>query len=260
MKDLPKSVFSIADHHTFTSYQEESDTFGHRWIPGIEISASIEGRAIHLLGYSFAPRPTDQLRAALQGIVAGYQQRSQSIYANIVEAGYHLPPLKEIRDEHLPLPIYNYDLATALAKSLQLSSPREALQYAKEHGDLFTVGEGNFLPEATDMIHMMRDSNLLVVFAHPGTRYLLDETPESAEQFTSLLHTLVSAGLGGLEVFYPQHRSDQKVRFLEFAHQLQLIPTGGSDFHGPGRGIPSPLLELPDEHVERFLAAIPGVM
>ncbi len=251
------SVFSVADHHTFTLMNEMVDAHGHRWIPGIEISASIDDRAIHLLGYSLSPRPTAELRTWLQRIVAGYQKRSTAIHAKIVAAGFSMPPLEELRPVTLPLPIYNYDLASALASSLQLSSPREALKYAKEHGDLFFVDEGGFLPEVSDMIRMMNESNLLVVFAHPGTRYLLDDSAESTTTFLSMISTMTDAGLGGLEVYYPQHSDIQKERFLTVAREWNLIPTGGSDFHGPGRGISNPSQELPDTQLQRLLQALP---
>ncbi len=237
--------------------EEMTDAYGHRWIPGIEISASIQDRAIHLLGYSLTPRPTAELRTCLNTIVAGYQRRSEQIHAKIIAAGLPLPPLTELRALGLPPPIYNYDLAAGLAALLQLSSPREALQYSKEHGDLFSVSDGDFLPEAVEVIRMMHESNLLVAFAHPGTRFLRDDSPESTATFTTMLSTMVDAGLDGLEVFYPQHSEAQKMRFLEFAQTLNLLPTGGSDFHGPGRGIENPLLELGDDQTERFLMTIP---
>ena len=36
----------------------------------------------------------------------------------------------------------------------------------------------------------------------------------------------------GLEVFYSSHNRQQTSRYLEMAKRLDLLVTGGSDFHG----------------------------
>jgi len=51
---------------------------------------------------------------------------------------------------------------------------------------------------------------------------------------THFLPDLVERGLAGLEVYYNGY-SDEDIRGLaDLARKFDLIPTGGSDFHGPG--------------------------
>ena len=43
-------------------------------------------------------------------------------------------------------------------------------------------------------------------------------------------------GLAGIEVYYPTHNAEQVRNFLETAKRMDLVVTGGSDYHGPGSG------------------------
>ncbi len=48
----------------------------------------------------------------------------------------------------------------------------------------------------------------------------------------SFLKRMKSKGLSGIEVYHPSHTASQSRRFLETASELNLLVTGGSDFHG----------------------------
>jgi predicted metal-dependent phosphoesterase TrpH len=66
-----------------------------------------------------------------------------------------------------------------------------------------------------------------------------------------LLHHLASLGLTGLEVHYSSHTPEQTEVYLELTRQLNLLTTGGSDFHqlgdnaGPQLGIGFGNLRVP---------------
>ncbi len=69
------------------------------------------------------------------------------------------------------------------------------------------------------------------VLAHPAG------IAELAEVF---LPALLYAGLQGLECYYGEYDEATVARLLEFAGDFGLIPTGGSDYHGPNMH-PTPL-------------------
>ena len=72
-----------------------------------------------------------------------------------------------------------------------------------------------------------------------------------------LLPGLAAAGLGGLECHYPGY-SARTIRWLEvLAGHSGLIPTGGSDYHGPWRPTSqlSAVRTVPADTVERLRAA-----
>jgi predicted metal-dependent phosphoesterase TrpH len=43
---------------------------------------------------------------------------------------------------------------------------------------------------------------------------------------------MAEAGLDGLEVWHPKHEPGHNQRFLDLARELDLVATGGSDYHG----------------------------
>ncbi len=42
-------------------------------------------------------------------------------------------------------------------------------------------------------------------------------------------------GLRGIEVFHTEHAPSDNAEFAELARRFDLIPTGGSDFHGSNK-------------------------
>ena len=79
--------------------------------------------------------------------------------------------------------------------------------------------------------------------AHPGVSRI--EEPE--------LRALKDVGLDGLEVFHAEHVPSLREKLTRWAQQLDLIPTAGSDFHGP-RVSPGRYLGRETMEIERFAA------
>ena len=49
-----------------------------------------------------------------------------------------------------------------------------------------------------------------------------------------MIRGLAGSGLlDGVECYYAEHSPEQTARFLGLCRELGLVPTGGSDFHGP---------------------------
>jgi hypothetical protein len=76
-------------------------------------------------------------------------------------------------------------------------------------------------------IDIIRSVGGISVLAHPG----LIETKNS-RQIDELIAELVSLGLNGIEVFYPNHTYSQTSCFARLAEKFNLLVTGGTDFHG----------------------------
>ncbi len=58
--------------------------------------------------------------------------------------------------------------------------------------------------------------------------------PNSSE-LAALLERLIDCGLGGIEVFHSEHAPSDCESFAELARSFDLVPTGGSDFHGENK-------------------------
>jgi 3',5'-nucleoside bisphosphate phosphatase len=77
-----------------------------------------------------------------------------------------------------------------------------------------------------DAIAWIRAAGGVAVLAHPTWAKV------SGEGLHTLLTTLKGAGLGGIEVHYSTHTTRQTTEYLDLAKRLDMLVTGGSDFHG----------------------------
>jgi predicted metal-dependent phosphoesterase TrpH len=83
-------------------------------------------------------------------------------------------------------------------------------------------------PRAEEAVELIHRAGGAAVVAHP---YWDVSEPV---QVRDLVESLVSeVGLDGIETFYPPHTREQTAHCLELCADLDLVPTGSSDFHGP---------------------------
>jgi predicted metal-dependent phosphoesterase TrpH len=73
----------------------------------------------------------------------------------------------------------------------------------------------------SEAVSMIKEARGLPVLAHPL-------------KVTHFLPSLVEQGLVGLEVYYTGYSAEDIRKLTGLARKFGLIPTGGSDFHGPG--------------------------
>ena len=59
--------------------------------------------------------------------------------------------------------------------------------------------------------------------------------PQRGSDLASLLECLIDTGLQGLEVFHSEHSQAHTAEYAELARRFDLIPTGGTDFHGDNK-------------------------
>ena len=94
-------------------------------------------------------------------------------------------------------------------------------------------------PTTQEAIGLVLEGGGVPVVAHPVRLMISDPAAER-----SALQELKTAGLAGLEVYHSDHSARLQSYYLGLAEELDLLPTGGSDFHGDikpnvqlGRGI-----------------------
>ena len=98
----------------------------------------------------------------------------------------------------------------------------------KEAFDRF-IGEGRpayvqrYRLEVDEAVRLVRSAGGTTTVAHPGVSKLERHD----------LVRLRAAGVDGLEVHHADHVPSQREKYLRAAAELDLVPTAGSDFHGP---------------------------
>ena len=94
-------------------------------------------------------------------------------------------------------------------------------------------------PEA--VVAMVHAAGGLASVAHPG-RTRIDER----------LRPLRDAGLDAIEVYHSDHDAATVDKYAAIARDLDLLVTGGSDFHDPALALRPGAVTLPDAHWQRL--------
>jgi len=97
-------------------------------------------------------------------------------------------------------------------------------------------------PAVEEAISWIHEAGGVAVMAHPGT-----------VKRNAWVRRYAAAGLDGLEVWHPRHPPRLRRAYLRLARELSLVPSGGSDYHGPEMGKSVPGQEpVPVEILERL--------
>jgi hypothetical protein len=104
------------------------------------------------------------------------------------------------------------------------TSARDAFDRFLAHGKPAYVPRE--LPTPVEAIAWIRAAKGVPVLAHPLW------AKQDGEGLFILCEKLKADGLGGMEVHYSTHNPKQTAELLDIARRLDLLVTGGSDFHG----------------------------
>jgi predicted metal-dependent phosphoesterase TrpH len=237
---------AVTDHDTTAAVAEvEAEARGHgiHAIPGIEITAVEAGSDLHVLGYFLDPRH-DGLQALLVRQRAARVARIEVIGSRLAAHGVPIDvePILERSRREPGRSIGRPQVAGAMVDAGYVASTQEAFDRWLERGRPgFVPREGPTPETVIDTIHQ---AGGIASLAHPGQRGL---GPRIA--------ALAAAGLDAIEVFHPDHDAALVQEYMDIARRLQLLLTGGSDFHGdPGHGLEPGAVTLPPEEWERLKA------
>lgn len=244
-------IMAVTDHDSvdgIAEAQAAASGLAIEVIPGIEISTNLNGDEIHILGY-WLDAGDLSLQKALRRL---REDRFAQAKAMVERLGALDCPLEWDR----VMAIVNGGsvgrphIAMALLERGYVASVNEAFSRFLKRGGPGYVEGPKLLPQ--EAISLIREAQGVPSLAHPiivgASDYHLD--------LPRLLPLMVEAGLGGIEVYYKGYTSEITASLLAVAGRHQLVPTGGSDFHGGGVVADAELggVEVPWETVERLRA------
>jgi predicted metal-dependent phosphoesterase TrpH len=238
------AAVALTDHDTVSGLSEAQragEELGVRVIAGVELSA-VEGDVeTHLLGLHL--RDTAVLERALIGLREMRERRAQRIVERLDAIGVHI----------------TIDAVLAQAAEGAIGRPHVARAliaegWAVDSRDAFdrylAAGRPAYVPKEQlgmrDAIAMIPDARGLAVLAHPGAS-------GTRERLTALR----AQGLDGVEVRHPSHSPSDIARLGAIARELDLVPSGGSDWHGASEGprtigmmqVPAAWIDLQEERL-----------
>ena len=217
------TTLALTDHDTTDGVAEAQTTgnaLGIEVIAGVEINTDVArgGGEAHVLGY-FVRMDDPAFQAQLMQRRQEREARGQQIVAQLNAAG--LPITWEQVRRHADGAVGRPHVAAALMEIGAVSSVNEAFERYLRRGMAGYVPRVPFSP--SEAIALIRSSGGVASLAHPA------DIPDLA----ALLTTLTKDGLVGLETYYGQYNHDTVARLRALAQRFGLIPTGGSDYHGP---------------------------
>ena len=254
---LAKGLHGLAltDHDTTAgcaSFLAAGEGKGIELVPGTELSVDCEKGNMHMLGYWMDPS-NQPLNDAMAWVRDGRDTRNRAIFKKLLDLGFDLTW---------------EEIAVRVAADGVMGRPHFAQTlvdkgYAKDWNDAFDRFLGNGKPayvererlNAEKAIELIRAAGGVAVLAHPFTLYL------GKESMDALIGKLKDQGLSGMECYYSEHSAEQSAEYLALAKKYDLVPTGGSDYHGkPGcdleLGTGFGGLNVPDETIPLLKARL----
>jgi len=214
-------VWALCDHDTVAGMPAAAAAaaeLGVRLVPGIELSAFLEKREIHLLGH-FLDHQHPTLRRFEDFLAEQRRERMHLIVGKLAALGVHIriTDIEKFGDGKI---IGRPHVARAIVETGAAGSVKEA--FDRYLGDGRPAFVGRYRLEADEAVRLVRGAGGVTTVAHPGVSRL--------ERFE--LERLRTAGVEGLEVHHPDHNPSVREKYLRIAEALELVPTAGSDFHG----------------------------
>jgi predicted metal-dependent phosphoesterase TrpH len=240
------TVMAATDHDTTAGVSDvraHAERAGILAIPGIEITAVENGRDVHMLGYFFDPS-----NPALGAFLAA--QRSTRV-ARIIAIAERLASLG------MPIDVGPMLADAARQEGTSIGRPKVAramieLGYVADVREAFDAWLGRGCPafveragaSTEEVIAIVHRAGGLASLAHPGRTEIDARIP-----------ALRDAGLDAIEVYHSDHDASSVRRYERMARDLDVLVTGGSDFHGdPAHGLEPGGATLPPREWERLAA------
>jgi predicted metal-dependent phosphoesterase TrpH len=245
--NLGLSAVALTDHDTVSAVavaRPEAKRRGIELVAGVEWTAELDGREVHLLGY-FVRDDDPALLAASARLRAGRAERLTAMASALEGLGLRVD-LESLRRTFPRATLGRRHLAEWLARSGQVASDREA--FASYLGDRGPATVPKPRLGWSEAIALTASAGGVCALAHP---------PFDLREAT--LRTLADGGLAAIEVAGPSIKPKLSRRWRDWAALLDLVPVSGSDFHSPaGRGRWVGAATTPDVELERLRGRAKG--
>lgn len=226
-------VIALTDHDTTEGWQAAADALVESLtlVPGAElscVSVSSSGRriSVHLLAYLFDPE-AEALVAEQRRLRVERRSRLRTMADRMAADGLPIDADTLLGSMSPDAPAGRPHLARALVDAGLVASVDEA--FARYLGS----GRGYYVPRTDtpveEAVDMIAAAGGVTVLAHPWA-YSRGPTV-SAE----VIGSLAARGLSGIEVDHPNHEPSTREELRKLAAELDLLPTGSSDYHGTNK-------------------------
>jgi predicted metal-dependent phosphoesterase TrpH len=222
--NLGLKTIALTDHDT-TAALDKAITLGQELglevIPGIELSAEDNGE-VHILGY-FIKYNNPDFQAKLQYFRDTRLNRGELMAKRLAELGMPVE-WERVLEIANGASVGRPHFAEAMKEKGYVQTIAEAFEKYLHNGGPAFVDRQKITP--VEAVEMIKSVGGVAVMAHPTW----------VNDLERILEETVKTGLVGMETFYGHYDDETVERFLGLCRQFNLVPTGGSDFHGRDDG------------------------
>lgn len=229
-KEAGLHAVAVTDHDTVAGLEEALETgraLGITVVPGVEISASENGKDIHVLGYYMDTKNTLFL-SRLEELRQVRDRRNELMLERLRELGFAITldevlarrGQEKLEDSTVGRP----HIAQVLVDKGYARSQKDAFDRLIGENGIAYVNPKRITPETA--IAWIHEAGGAAVLAHPGL-YGND----------ALVERLAAGLLDGIEANHSDHSPEEVEKYRSIARHCNLIATAGSDYHGERGGV-----------------------
>lgn len=222
------SAFALTDHDTIAGISEAKLAAADcncEVISGVELSCDYNGREVHMVGLFI-----DETDPALQAELASFNERrierNKEMVRRLQAEGLAITYEGLLADNHDRV-ITRGNIAKYLVDhQLVRDNPTVFSRYLGDDCRCFVPREKISPGQAIRIIHA---AGGLAILAHPLLYHM------NLEQLRDFLALLKADGLDGMEAIYSTFQPGDERNMKRIAGELDLLISGGSDFHGSNK-------------------------
>lgn len=215
---------SIVDHDNVDGIKEAIEyakKLNIEFIPGIELSSTIDDVDVHILGY-FIDYENKKLLEHLQFYKEERIKRAKRIIDKLHKINIPLE-FDYILEKSKNSAVGRPHIANAMVELGYVRSYQEAFDNYIRNGGPAYEAKYNF--SSKQAIKLINQCGGLSFVAHPSA-YLED----------NIISKLIEFGIDGIEIIHPSHTPAVIEMLQKIASEYFLLESGGSDYHGGLRG------------------------
>ena len=250
-KDAGLSAIALTDHNTvsgISAFLEAGKGSGIVVVPGIEVSSDFLGTELHIVGLFKTLDHLAQVEAYVSDYLVRKDKSNVDLCNNLCAAGY-VVSYDEIKAATPDGVVNRALIAAALMKKGYVGSIKQAFA-------TLLSKKGGYYHEpqkldAYEVIQKLCEFDAIPILAHSFLSM-------NEDMLRAFLPRAKQAGLVGMETDYVTYDAATTERARAIAAEFDLLPSGGSDFHGTNKpdiriGIGKGSLAVPMAYYEALL-------
>ena len=224
------SAIALTDHDTVSGVKEalsaaKGQNAPLQVIPGTELSAEHNGNDIHIVGL-FIDYQNKELIEKTSLFIERRTNRNAEMVKRLQDAGIPIT-LEAMQKDNPDTVITRAHFAKFLVTHNIVKTPKDAFTVYLNHNTPYYVPRVKMLGQ--EAIRLILQAGGIPILAHP-MHYKLEE-----HVLRNMIEEFKEAGLADIEVKYSNHTKEEEAFVSTLAREYNLLPSGGSDFHGSNK-------------------------